>query len=217
VQGLRIGIPRRFVADNVMTDVRAAAFGSALDALAQAGAVIVDPCDLPSAEQLHEVRSCVFRTEFKESLDNLLVALAPCGMSSMADIIEWNRAHPDAIPYGQSLLEAANASEGMRSQRYVADRRRDIALSVDGGIAAALRMGSVDVLLAPMAAAAKCTGKAGAPVVAIPAGQDEDGQPFGVTVFAMPGADRAVLEAAAAIERVVAPPVHDGLPSSSSR
>lgn len=217
VQGLRIGIPRRFVADNVMTDGRTAAFARTLDALAQAGAVIVDPCDLPSAEQLHEVRSCVFRTEFKASLDNLLAALAPCGMSSMADIIEWNRAHPDAIPYGQSLLEAANAAEGMHSPCYVADRRRDIALSVDGGIAAALRAGGVDVLLGPMAAAAKCTGKAGAPVVAIPAGQDEDGQPFGVTVFAMPGADRLVLEAAGAIERVLAPPVQDGLLSSSSR
>jgi amidase len=124
-------------------------------------------------------------------------------MSSMKDIIEWNQAHPEAIPYGQSLLEAANGSAGMRSPAYLADRRRDIALSVDGGIRAALAAGAANVLLAPMTAAAKCTGKAGAPVVAIPVGQDKEGQPFGITVFGMPGEDGAVLEAAIAIERVV--------------
>jgi amidase len=203
LQGLRIGVPRRFMADNVLTGDRSTAFARTLDALAQAGAVIVDPCDLPSADPLHDVRSCVFRTEFKESLDNLLAALQPCGMTSLADIIDWNRAHPEAIPYGQSLLEAAAATAGMRSPGYLADRRRDLALSVDGGIAAALAAGAADVLLAPLAAAAKCTGKAGAPVAAIPAGRDDTGQPFGVTVFGMPGADGIVLAAAAAIERVV--------------
>ncbi|WP_354677344.1 amidase family protein [Cupriavidus plantarum] len=203
IRGLRIGIPRRYVADNVMNDCREAVFTRTIDALRDAGAVIVDPCDLPSAEPLHEVRSCVFRAEFKESLNNLLSTLEPCGLSSMAALIEWNRAHPDAIPYGQSLLEAANATEGLASAGYVADRRRDIALSVDAGIAAALQSARADVLLAPMAAAAKCTGKAGAPVIALPAGADANGEPFGVTVFAMPGDDRAVLEAAAAIEKVV--------------
>jgi hypothetical protein len=40
--------------------------------------------------QLNEVRSCVFHTESKESLNTLLTTLQPCGMSSMADNIEWN-------------------------------------------------------------------------------------------------------------------------------
>lgn len=201
--GLRIGVPRRFVADSVMTDSRKAVFARALQALAQAGAVIVDPCDLPSADQLNELRSCVFRSEFKESLNGMLATLRPCGMASMEDIIAWNRAHPDAIPYGQSLLEAANASPSLRSPQYIGDRRRDIALSLDAGIKAALASGQADVLLAPMTAAAKCTGKAGAPVIAIPLGRDDDGQPFGVTIFSAPGEDRAVLQAAAAIEKLV--------------
>lgn len=211
LEGLRIGIPRRFVADGVMTEGAKAAFERALASLAGAGAVVVDPCDLPSAEQLHEVRSCVFRTEFKESLDGLLGTLRPCGMASMEDIIGWNRARPDAIPYGQSLLEAANAAPRIRSPQYLEDRRRDLALSRDGGIRAALRAGAADVLLAPMSAAAKCTGKAGAPVVAIPAGQDDDGLPFGVTVFALPGDDRTVLRAASAIEGLIGPRVEPTL------
>jgi amidase len=201
--GLRIGIPRRFLADSVLTLAREPAFERVLAALAQAGAVIVDPCDLPGAEQLNAVRSCVFRTEFRENLNGLLASLQPCGMVSMDDIVRWNRDHPEAIPYGQSLLEAANAAPGIRSPQYVEDRRRDIVLSLYAGIRGALDAGAADVLLAPMAAAAKCTGKAGAPVVAIPAGRDADGLPFGITVLSAPGDDRAVLAAAATIEAVV--------------
>ncbi len=203
LHGLRIGVPRRFIADTALNGDREPVFEDALRRLAEAGAVIVDPCDLPSAEQLADVRSCVFRTEFKASLDALLQALAPCGMASMADIVAWNRAHPEAIPYGQSLLEAANGSAGILSRQYIDDRRRDIALSLDAGIRAALMVGGADVLLSPMAAAAKCTGKAGAPVVAIPVGQDKAGNPFGVTVFTRPGHDLALLNAARDIERVV--------------
>lgn len=203
LQGLRIGVPRRFVADTILNEDIEPAFEDVLRMLAEAGAVIVDPCDLPSAEQLADVRSCVFRTEFKASLGAMLQALAPCGMSSIADIISWNREHPEAIPYGQALLEAANASTGVLSQQYIDDRRRDIALSLHAGIRSALIAGRADVLLSPMTAAAKCTGKAGAPVVAIPVGTDRAGNPFGVTVLAQPGQDFALLRAALEIEQVI--------------
>jgi len=201
--GLRIGIPRRFMADNVLTDASKTAFDQALQALAQAGADIVDPCDLPSAGQLHEVRSCVFRSEFKASLNALLAQLQPCGIGSMQALIDWNRAHLDAIPYGQSLLEAANAAPDIESAQYVAERQRDMVLSLDDGIEAALKAGSADVLLAPMSAAAKCTGKAGAPVIAIALGVDTEGRPFGVTVFAAPGQDGLVLQAGELIEQLI--------------
>ena len=54
-----------------------------------------------------------------------------------------------------------------------------------------------------MTVAAKCTGKAGVPVVAIPAGADAAGLPFGVTVYGAPGQDYAVIHAAEAIEKVI--------------
>lgn len=211
LRGLRIGIPRRFVADRTVSGARQVAFDRTLALLAGAGAVIVDPCDLPSAEQLDELRSCVFRSEFKASLDALLARLRPCGLSSMDELIAWNHAHPEAIPYGQSLLEAANAAPALDSPHYLQDRRRDIALSRDAGILAALQAGAADVLMVPMSAAAKCTGKAGAPVLALPAGQDADGLPFGITIFSAPGQDRVVLRAAAAIEQAVGQRIEPGL------
>jgi amidase len=54
-----------------------------------------------------------------------------------------------------------------------------------------------------MGAAAKCTGKAGSPVVAIPVGLDANGTPFGVTVYAKAGDDRRLLAIADAIERAI--------------
>lgn len=203
LQGLRIGVPRRFIADAALSDSGKTLLAQRLASLAQAGAIIVDPCDLPSAEQLHEVRSCVFRSEFKASLNSLLSTFAPCGMSSLHDIIHWNQANPEAIPYGQSLLEAAEAAPDIRSAHYLRDRRQDVALSLDAGILAALKSSGAEVLLAPGSAAAKCTGKAGAPVVAIPAGQDVQGLPFGVTLFGAPGEDLRLLEAAQAVEAAI--------------
>ena len=203
IQGLRIGIPRRFMADSVLTPARKAVFDRVLRSLSQAGAVIIDPCDLPSAEPLSGVRSCVFRAEFRASLNRLLKTLKPCGITSVSDLIEWNNAHPERIPYGQSLLEATDAAPDMGSAEYRRDRQQDLALSLESGILAAIDSGQADVLLSPMSAAAKCTGKAGAPVVAIAAGEDAEGLPFGVTLYAAPGQDRGVLQAAIAVESVI--------------
>jgi amidase len=177
-------------------------FEDVLSRLSAAGAVIVDPCDLPSAEQLQDVRSSVFRCEFRNALNVFLEENgSPCGLRSLDDIIAWNAAHPEHIPYGQSLLLAAN--ETSLDARYLQDRRRDLILSGTAGIEAALTLGDADVLIAPMGAAAKCTGKAGSPVVALPAGLDATGAPFGVTVYVRKGDDRRLLAVAAAIEREI--------------
>ncbi len=199
---VRIGVPRRQIADRAEYADVMPLFETVLKNLSRMGARIVDPCDLPSAEQLQEVRSCVFRTEFKAALNAFLEEHgSPCGIGSMHDLIAWNEKHPETIPYGQSLLIAANATNGVDDPVYRSDRARDIALSRTAGIDAALSMHDCDVLIAPMGAAAKCTGKAGAPVVAIPCGVDKVGVPFGITVFAGIGSDARLLAVAGAIER----------------
>ena len=54
-----------------------------------------------------------------------------------------------------------------------------------------------------MTAAAKCTGKAGAPVLAIPVGARRPGLPFGVTLYAPKGRDRRLLDVGAAVAAIV--------------
>jgi amidase len=100
-------------------------------------------------------------------------------------------------------LLAAAATKGLDDPGYIADRRRDIALSRHAGVDAALHFSNADVLIAPMSAAAKCTGKAGAPVLAIPVGLDAGSLPFGVTMFASWGQDAAVLQVGATVAAIV--------------
>ena len=204
IAGLRIGVPRRAITDRPDLVDLLPLFESVLSRLSRAGAMVVDPCDLPTAEQLNDVRSCVFRAEFKSALNAFLEGNdSPCGIGSMADLIAWNERHPETIPYGQPLLVAANQTGGTDDENYRSDRARDIALSLTGGIDAALAMSRADLLIAPMGAAAKCTGKAGAPVVALPVGLAPSGVPFGVTLFAAPGDDLRLLAVATLIEREI--------------
>ena len=201
IKQLRIGVPRRAMADREQFADIMPQFEAALAALARQGATVVDPCDLPSAEALQDVRSTVFATEFKESFNSFLDEHRPvAGLESLADLIALNEQNPETIPYGQSLLIAAEATQGIRHPAYIADKRRDLQLSRTAGIDAALAIGNVDVLIAPMGAAAKCTGKAGAPTLAIPVGRSADGMPFGVTLYARWGDDEAVLAAGALVE-----------------
>jgi amidase len=202
-RSIRIGVMRRAIADRKDFEAVMPTFEAVLEELRRAGVTIVDPCDLPSAEQLQEVRSCVFRTEFKAALDAFLENSDWRGeVGSLADIVRWNDAHPDAIPFGQSLLLAALETEGL-GDAYRNDRRRDIALSRQAGIDAALRFGEADALIAPMGAAAKCTGKSGYPVLAIPTGKDSSGMPFGITLTSGFAQDEHLLEVGAALNRIV--------------
>jgi amidase len=202
LRDVTIGVPRKTIADRADLAAFMPLFEDAVARLARAGAAIKDPCDLPSAEQLQEVRSCVFRTEFKAALNDVLVTNgAPCGINSLAALIAWNEKHADSIPYGQSLLMAAEQTAGLDAQ-YWADRARDVALARTAGLHAALDSGA-DVLIVPMGSAAKCSGKAGSPVLAIPVGLGPSGQPFGITLLARRGDDRRLLAVGGAIARVI--------------
>jgi amidase len=174
------------------------------DAAEDAGATIIDPCDMPSAEQMQDVRSTIFATEFKASLNAFLKDHgSPGGIGSLADLIAWNDARPEAIPYGQSLLLNAEKTLGLNHPTYINDRDKDIMLSRTAGIDAALDIGGADVLIAPMGAAAKCTGKAGAPTLAIPVGLDDEGTPFGVTLYTRPNCDQALINVGRLVEAAI--------------
>ena len=70
--GMRIGVPRMQTANRPEFEHLMPLFEHCLSRLSLGGATVVDPCDLPSAERLQALRSCVFRTEFKAAFDVLL-------------------------------------------------------------------------------------------------------------------------------------------------
>ncbi len=98
---------------------------------------------------------------------------------------------------------AAEQTKGLCDVTYQRDRARDILLSRTAGIDTALSLG-VDVLMVPMTALAKCTGKAGTPVFAIPLGLDATGSPIRVTLCAGLEQDGTLLRAGRAVAQVIA-------------
>ena len=76
-------------------------------------------------------------------------------------------------------------------------------MSRQAGLDAAFGMYGVDALMAPMAAASKCSGKAGTPVVALPVDVGSDHFPFGITLLGRYGQDLSLLGIAQALETVL--------------
>ena len=164
---------------------------------------IVDPCDLPAAEQLQDVRSSVFRTEFKAALNAFLEQNNnPCGIDCDQSRSSWNEQHPEEIPYGQSLLIAAAETAGLDGPRYRSDRKRDIALSRQAGIDAALNFSGADALMPPWARLPSVPAKRARRSLQFRSGHDTTGLPFGVTLFTSLGADAALLEVGAAVAAI---------------
>ena len=200
-----LGVPRLTIFERPELAPALGRFLDCLAALKAAGVRIVDHCDPPAAHELLEVRSSVFPTEFKVAFETFMNDHGhPCGIASLHDLIAWNDGHPEAIPYGQSLLVNAQSSQGLDAARYLADRRADITLSRTQGIDAALTAYGVDALITPMSSAAKWTGKAGAPVIALPTGADAHGRPFGVTLFARRFEDAKLISIATRVENIIA-------------
>lgn len=176
---------------------------AAIGRIAASGVTIVDPVDIPSARLVADLRSCVFRSEFKAALGAFFAAQgAP--VADMAELVAWNRAHPEAIPFGQGLMEAAlETGLPLDHPSYRADRARDIALTRSGGIDAALSAQDLDAIIVPGGAAAKMTGKAGYPALTVPVGRMRDGQGVGMTLIGRAWSEARLLAAGLVVERAM--------------
>lgn len=209
--GARIGVARREFFGRDGKAFHDAVVNRAIAAMSAAGAVIVDPADIPSATEVMPLLSRVFRADFKAGLNAFLER---CGdrtaMRSMRHIVEYNERHGAvAIPYGQDLLLAADASAGDWSEpEYHADRARDIRLSRAEGIDRALAMHRLDAIVVPMDHASKLTGKAGYPAVTVPCGYIEEGPgkgaPVGLTFIGAAWSEPKLIGLAHAFEQCVA-------------
>src|SRR6266699_4567330 len=93
LRGARIGIARQ-VYFGYSTKADAIAI-SAIKQLRELGAEIIDPADIPTAEQMSNFKAelTVLLHEFKVNLNAYLAELTCTQLRSLADIIEFNNAH----------------------------------------------------------------------------------------------------------------------------
>ncbi|PPQ68947.1 hypothetical protein CVT26_001818 [Gymnopilus dilepis] len=202
LSGKRIGVPRRVFLDSSITGADPyvnIVFEQALTTIRNLGATIVDPADLPSADELVDFQHEEFVTnvDFKIQINAYFEALLenPSGVRSLADLIAFNDAHPELEkPEGfadQSRLIASEATTG-RNQTFLDSLAANQDLGAIRGIDAALKLHDLDALVLP------ATGKsttpaaiAGYPMVTVPLGFYPDTvviKPSGpLTVYPAPG------------------------------
>ncbi|KAK7683068.1 hypothetical protein QCA50_013740 [Cerrena zonata] len=142
------------------------------------GATIVDPADLPSADELvvSNNQSFVLLVDLKMQLEAYFEDLVenPSGVRSIADLVAFNDAHPDLEkPSGfedQSILVMAD-SIYERNSTYFEALAFNKELGATRGIDAALQEHNLDALILPAQGLATIpASSAGYPIVTVPMG-----------------------------------------------
>jgi amidase len=217
IRGVRIGVPRGggFWGYSEETD---AVVEAALEAMAEAGAVIVDEAEIPSIDELNADDSeiIILIYEFKRDLNAYLATRTGVPVHTMADVIEFNLAHADRELkwFGQQWFELAEA-EIFTEEEYLAALERGHRLAGPEGIDAALAEHNVEALVAPTGAPAWTTdlvngdhflgassypaAVAGYPLINVPAGF-VFGLPVGVSFMAGAFSEPTLIKIASGFE-----------------
>ncbi|KAJ7091007.1 amidase signature enzyme [Mycena epipterygia] len=202
LKGKRIGVPRRVVLNDTLSGNDPSigiAFEKALLTIKALGATIVDPADLPSADEFvtSNNETIVLEVDFKVQLNAYFEALLknPSGVRSLADLIKFNDVYPDLEePAGfedQSGLIGSEATNGFDAA-YFAALAADHDLGSTRGIDFVLKKFNLDALVLPAPGfTAIPAAVVGYPIVTVPLGFFPDNVTIGSagpeTVYPAPG------------------------------
>ncbi|QHW34792.1 amidase [Paenibacillus rhizovicinus] len=157
-------------------------FQQAVNDVRAAGAEIVEEIRIPSFHGPWKWNK--MNLEFKHAIDRYLHRLpAHMPIHSLTELIRWNKEHEDrALKYGQDGLEYRDSlSNPLRNSDYIQESFQDLQLAQNEGIDHALREYRLDAILFPSYIGADLSAKAGYPSIAVPAGFQGNGRPFGIT------------------------------------
>ncbi|HET9637237.1 MAG TPA: amidase family protein, partial [Gemmatimonadaceae bacterium] len=218
LRGARLGIAREvYFGYSEKTDVIAEAAIAAMEA---AGAVIIDPADIPTAKQMGESHAEleVLHYEFKADLDAYLAGLNPEAAHSLEDVIAFNEAHREQeMPYfGQEHMLAAQAKGPLTEQKYIDELAQNLKMSRTDGIDATMTKYNLDAIVAPTGGPAWVTdllngdhfsgasstpaAVAGYPNINVPAGFSHE-LPIGISFFGRAWSEPTLIRIAYAFEQ----------------
>ena len=150
LRGARIGIPRRRLFGYSEETDRIAE--TAIAALKDAGAVIVDPADIPHLGEYDDSEFTVLLYEFKADLNAYLAGLGPnARIRSLADAIRFNDEHRDRVMpfFGQEIFHMAEAKGPLTEKEYLDALAKNRELSRTKGIDEVMTRHRLDALVAP--------------------------------------------------------------------
>ncbi|KAL5638925.1 hypothetical protein ACGC1H_003328 [Rhizoctonia solani] len=189
IKGKRFGVPRKVFMNETLMKTHPSVnteFERALERIRKLGGTIVDPADLPSAEELsYRQEEWVALVQLKIQLNAYIKDLTyiPTNVSSLADILTFNNAYRDLEePDGyadQSAMIFAESTEGYNTTYHEVLRQNHL-LARDRGIDAVLKIHRLDALLLPSNLNTTLPAAiAGYPMVTVPLGfHPEATKPF---------------------------------------
>jgi amidase len=219
LRGARIGVPRNanFWGYSRQADAIAEA---AIEVMRSLGAEIIDPADLPSADEAFNEPGEfeVLLYEFKADLNAYLAERGDADMRTLEDLIRFNEEHADEeLQYfGQELFYLAQEKGPLTDQGYIDALAKNHRLSREEGIDAVLSEHGLDALVAPtggpawktdlingdhfLGASSSPAAMAGYPIVNVPAGFAY-GVPVGISFMGTAFSEPTLIRLAYAFEQ----------------
>lgn len=216
LRGARIGV-MRFLKG--YSDETRAVFEQNLQALRDAGAVLVDLPEGPDGRKIGEAEIKVLLYELKHDLNAYLASTDPAQVKTrtLADVIAFNAAEPrETILFGQDLFERAQATAGLDDPEYIEARVTSLRLAGAEGIDRLMREHDLVALIAPttsrgwtndpeddddmQGSASQLAAVAGYPHLTVPMGFDQ-GMPVGLSFIGGKWDDARILSLGYAFEQ----------------
>jgi amidase len=216
LRGSRIGVVRKFFG---ISDAVDKLMNQAIEEMKRQGAVMVDPVDLGTMDQLGDSELQVLLYELKADLNSYLAALEPgAPVHSLREIIQFNeRNREKEMPYfGQDLFIKAEAKGSLMEKEYQDALEKNHRLTRKEGIDAVMEKFQLDALVAPTGGPAWITdlvdgdhdsggsstpaAVAGYPNINVPLGF-VFGLPVGISFFGKPYSEPALIKLAYAFEQ----------------
>ena len=218
LQGMRIGVPRTggywqySAAADAITE-------AAIRVMADAGAEIVDPADIPTAQEMAESSAefDVLLYEFKADLNAYLAERGDPAMRTLEDLIRFNEENAAAeMPYFlQEIFHLSQALGPLTDQAYLDALATSHRLSRDEGLDAVFNSMNLDALVAPtgsppwtidvvngdhfLGASSGPAAMAGYPLISVPAGY-AFGLPVGISFMGRAWSEPTLIRIAHAFE-----------------
>ncbi len=225
LQGARIGVARqKFFGHNPWAD---AAIEAAIETMQKLGAVIIDPADIPTIQEIADSKDelTVLLYELKADLNTYLATRVPdlahpdgAIIRTLVEVIAYNVAHSDQeMPYfGQELFEQAQAKGPLTDPEYLEALANNRRRGGQDGIDRVLADHQLDALIAPTGQPAWTTDLlnsdhhsggsstpaaiAGYPLLTLPAGFAAE-LPVGLTFMGAAWSEPTLLKLAYAFEQ----------------
>ncbi len=219
LKGARIGVPREtFFGYSPKVDV---IINQAIERIRELGAEIIDPADIPTAQQItaSKAEMKVLLCEFKADLNQYLATLQSSPVRSLEEIIRFNEQHADQeLKYfNQDLFLMAQETAGLDDPAYLAALAENHLNAQKDGIDAVMDRYKLDALILPTSCPAwsidlvngdrnpgggssQIAALAGYPAITVPAGFTFE-LPVGLTFIGHAFSETALIKFAYAFEQ----------------